>query len=174
MSNKDMEKKTRKQKAGHRTWAGKGGKVSGEHRGDIMSKEKRSALMSRIKGKDTGPEKAVIEELLLRRLDFETHARDLPGRPDIVFRGLRVAIYIDGDFWHGWRLPLWEHKLSPKWKEKIQGNRERDIRNHKRLRQMGWKVIRIWEHQTEQNIERCISRIVTLLEDVKDTNATLM
>jgi DNA mismatch endonuclease, patch repair protein len=162
-----MEKKTRKHKAGHRKWAPRGGKVSGEHQGDIMSQEKRSALMSRIKGKDTGPEKAIMGELLLLGLDFETHTRDLPGRPDIVFRDAKIAIYIDGDFWHGWRLPLWEHKLSPKWRDKIQGNRERDIRNHKKLRQMGWKMIRIWEHQVEQDLGRCISRILLLLADAR-------
>ena len=73
------------------------------HRGDIMSRETRSAVMSRIKGKDTKCELAVGALLSGAGFRFETHARDLPGRPDFVLRDERVAVFVDGDFWHGWR-----------------------------------------------------------------------
>lgn len=130
------------------------------HRGDIMSPEKRSALMSRIRGKHTGPERALAAALAMHRITWEQHARDLPGRPDFVCRKCRVAVFVDGDFWHGWRFSTWCHKLSPAWELKIAKNRTRDVRNHRRLRRMGWKVVRIWEHQLERDLSRCLERIV--------------
>ena len=131
-----------------------------QHRGDIMSPEKRSALMARIKGKDTGPELVIAGLLRRSRRQFETHARDLPGQPDFVFRRAKVAVFVDGDFWHGWRFPAWRLKLSEKWEDKIAANRRRDARNHARLRREGWTVIRLWEHQIERSPETCLSRIL--------------
>lgn len=133
------------------------------HRGDIMSPETRSAVMARIKGKDTGPEKAMDGMLRRLRRRFESHARDLPGRPDFVFRRARVAIFVDGDFWHGWRFPAWRLKLSEKWEAKIEANRLRDRRNHARLRRAGWKVVRIWEHQLKRDPEACLQRVLDAL-----------
>ena len=133
------------------------------HKGDIMSVEKRSALMSRIRGKDTGPEREIASMLIELGLNWESHCSDLPGRPDFVFRERKIAIFVDGDFWHGWRFPVWRDKLSKKWEAKIQGNRERDKRNHARLRRRGWKVLRIWEHQIAKDRELCANRIVDAL-----------
>lgn len=146
-------------KAGHRSWAAAGQPVAGKHRGDIMSPEKRSKVMSRIRGKDTKPERLVMAELRRRQIYFATHAKELPGRPDIVFRRLKLAVFIDGDFWHGWRFPLWKHKLSPKWQDKIAGTRKRDQRNFRKLRNDGWTVLRIWEHQIETSVTKAVDRI---------------
>ena len=99
------------------------------HRGDIMSPATRSALMARIRGKGTRPELLVAELLKSVGIVFDEHARDLPGRPDFVLRDFRVAVFVDGDFWHGWRFPKWRLKLSEKWEVKIEGNRLRDARN---------------------------------------------
>lgn len=134
------------------------------HKGDIMSPEKRSALMSRIKGKDTLPERLVSEALGSLGLEWECHARDLPGRPDIVFRSAMISIFIDGDFWHGWRFPQWRDKLTEAWESKIEANRTRDERNHRKLRRMGWTVIRIWEHQVHRNLSRAVDRIVAAVK----------
>lgn len=133
------------------------------HKGDIMSPEKRSAVMARIKGRNTAPEQRVAAALAALDLACETHARDLPGRPDFVFRDQKVALFVDGDFWHGWRFPLWRDKLSEKWEAKINGNRRRDVRNHRRLRHLGWKVVRLWEHQVEADIDACVLRVTRLL-----------
>jgi len=129
------------------------------HRGDIMSPETRSRVMARIRGKDTGPERRMASAFTKLGLVWEAHARDLPGRPDFAFRSARVAVFVDGDFWHGWRFPQWRDKLSPKWEDKIAENRRRDRRNHRRLRRMGWCVVRIWEHQVKKDIAGCIRRI---------------
>ncbi len=119
--------------------------------------------MSRIKGKHTGPELKVAAALSLQKLDWENHVRELPGCPDFVFRSARVAVFVDGDFWHGWRFTVWQDKLSEKWEAKIAETRRRDARNHRRLRRMGWKVIRIWEHQISADIDVCISRVTQAL-----------
>ena len=119
--------------------------------------------MSRIKGRDTGPERAMAESFSSRELTWESHVRELPGRPDFVFRDDRVAVFVDGDFWHGWRFPQWRDKLSDKWEAKIDATRRRDARNRQRLRRMGWKVVRIWEHQIERSPDRCLVKVVSFL-----------
>jgi DNA mismatch endonuclease (patch repair protein) len=133
------------------------------HKGDIMSSEKRSAVMARIKGKNTGPEQRVAAALADLGLAWESHARDLPGRPDFVFRKEKVVVFVDGDFWHGWHFSQWRNKLSEKWDAKIDGNRRRDVRNHLLLRRMGWKVVRLWEHQLATDICACVARVERLL-----------
>jgi DNA mismatch endonuclease, patch repair protein len=132
------------------------------HRGDIMSPSTRSAVMSRIRGKGTKPELAVAELLAGAGLQWEGHCKDLPGRPDFVLRGCRVAIFVDGDFWHGWRFPAWRLKLSEKWEQKIEGNIRRDARNFRSLRRAGWKVIRLWEHQIKKSPADCLARILSV------------
>jgi DNA mismatch endonuclease (patch repair protein) len=71
-----------------------------------MSPEKRSALMARIKGKNTGPERILATALAAEGLSWETHLRDIPGCPDFAFREKKVLIFVDGDFWHGGIFPL--------------------------------------------------------------------
>ena len=124
-----------------------------------MSVDKRSALMSRIKGRDTKPERTV--GLMLAKAGFfhETQVRCLPGRPDFVMRDVKLVVTVDGDFWHGWRFAIWRDKLSPRWKEKIAANRARDARNLRLLRGLGWKVVKLWEHQVEDVPEECEIRI---------------
>lgn len=149
-------------KAGHRSWSARSAPVKGEHTGDIMSKEKRSQLMSRIRGKNTNPERIIFSKLNQRRIYYAKHVRALPGRPDVVFRRAKLAVFIDGDFWHGWRFPLWQHKLSNEWREKISANRARDQRNFRELRRNGWKVLRIWEHQIEKSPDDCVEKILKI------------
>ena len=100
-------------------------------------------------------------ELHGRGLRFRKHVKDLPGKPDVVFPRAKVAVFIDGDFWHGYRFSSWEHKVSDFWKKKISKNRERDSRNHQMLREMGWTVVRLWQHELEENFEASINRIVS-------------
>ena len=133
------------------------------HRGDIMSPETRSAVMARIKGKNTGPEQLFQRELALRGVRCENHCKDLLGRPDFVFRKSRLAVFVDGDFWHGWRFPVWRDKLSVEWEKKIAGNRVRDLRVHRSLRRAGWQVIRIWEHQIERDLNSCVGHVLAVL-----------
>src|SRR5665811_945464 len=104
---------------------------------DNLTPSQRSFCMSRVKGKDTGIERAVRSELHRRGLRFRKHVSSLPGKPDVVFTKARVIVFIDGDFWHGYRFPAWEEKISDFWKTKIGRTRERDAKNHRKLRREG-------------------------------------
>lgn len=128
-----------------------------------MSPEKRSALMSRIRGAGTGPERVLGRLLKESGLRWVSHDRGLPGRPDFVFAKHAVAVFVDGDFWHGWRFPIWRDKLSEKWEAKIAANIARDKRNQRRLRRLGWRVLRIWEHQLERDPGKCRDRVLDTL-----------
>jgi DNA mismatch endonuclease (patch repair protein) len=121
--------------------------------------------MSRIKGKDTKLETRVRSELHKRGFRFRKHLKELPGKPDVVFTKAKVAVFIDGDFWHGYKFSAWKHKVSDFWKTKISKNRERDVKNHRKLRSMGWTVIRLWQHDLERDFENSISEIVSALKN---------
>jgi len=126
---------------------------------DNLTPKQRAYCMSRVKNKDTDIEKIVRSELHKLGYRFRKHVKELPGTPDIVFTKAKVAVFIDGDFWHGYRFPQWEHKVSDFWKKKILKNRERDQKNFRKLRNMGWKVIRLWKHDVKNDIRDCISRV---------------
>jgi len=127
---------------------------------DIMSAEKRRRLMSRIRSKDTTPERYIRDLLVAAGLTFTKHDAGLPGSPDFVFPRQKLVVFVHGDFWHGWRFPVWQHRMNQFWREKIARNRARDKRNTRLLRQRGWKVVRIWEHQVECNALECVRRVV--------------
>lgn len=130
---------------------------------DHMTREQRSRAMKAVRLKD-GPLELLIQQKLRKMgLHFLRNCKRLPGSPDIVFRDKRVAIFIDGDFWHGWRLPAWERKLSEFWRSKLRSNRKRDQRNFRRLRAANWTVIRLWEHQIKTDSGRCVHRILRAL-----------
>jgi DNA mismatch endonuclease, patch repair protein len=134
---------------------------------DNLTPQQRSYCMSRIRGRDTAPEKTIRSELLKRGLKFQMYVKALPGRPDIIFRGQRLAIFIDGDFWHGFRFPLWQHRVSDFWKNKIEKNRTRDQRNFRKLRRMDWTVLRLWQHRIEDDPAECVMRILNALSQRK-------
>ncbi len=137
------------------------------HKGDIMAAATRSAVMARIKGKDTGPERKISAAFSAAGLKYECQVRRLPGRPDFVFGVERLAVFVEGDFWHGWRFPQWRDKLSEAWEEKIASNRARDARNHQALRRNGWKVIRLWEHQIDADLQSCVTRVLSYLRSAR-------
>lgn len=93
----------------------------------------------------------------------------LPGRPDIIFPGAKIVVFVDGDFWHGWRFTKWSSRLSPFWKAKIERNIKRDKKNFSKLRKDGWYVLRIWEHEVKKDVEACVDRITRALEQASAT-----
>ena len=115
---------------------------------DTVDKETRSRIMSSIKGKDTKPEKTLRSAVWRRGLRFRKNDPRLPGKPDLVFASAKVAVFVDGDFWHG-RTWSEEGKL-PKtntefWEAKFRKNVERDLRVDRELARLGWLPVRIWE-----------------------------
>jgi len=119
---------------------------------DTLTKAERSALMARIRGKDTDPERAVRRYLHKNGFRFRLHQRDLPGRPDIVLPKLRTAIFVHGCFWHrhsGCSKATTPSTRRAFWEAKFKANIERDLRKLAELSAQGWKVVTIWECEVE-------------------------
>jgi DNA mismatch endonuclease (patch repair protein) len=119
--------------------------------------------MARIRSQNTKCELRLRSELHKKGLRFQLHRADLAGKPDIVFPSEKVAVFVDGDFWHGWRFSRWKEKLSEAWRYKIEGNIVRDRRNIAKLRRQGWQVVRVWEHEVFGDSCRCVSQIETVV-----------
>jgi len=135
------------------------------HRRDRLSPEKRSEVMSKIRGKNTGIELALRKALWHDGIrGYRIHAR-LPGKPDVAFTRYRVAIFCDGDFWHGYRFGKWKGRLTPYWREKITRNMERDRRSDLALVKEGWFSIHFWEHDVLENVAECETKVVALLTE---------
>ena len=126
---------------------------------DRLTPAQRSYCMSRIRGFDSKIEISVRNELDRHGLAYESNVMALPGRPDVVFTDAKLIVFIDGDFWHGYRYPAWKSRLSPYWQAKIERNRRRDRLNHAKLRRRGWRVLRLWAHQVHRDLPRCIDAI---------------
>src|SRR6185437_4355706 len=126
---------------------------------DNLTKSQRSLCMSRVRNRNTNLERIVRSELFKRGWRFRKHVKSLPGSPDIVFAQYCVVVFIDGDFWHGYRFPAWKQNLSEFWANKIQKNRDRDRRNFAKLRRLGWRVIRVWQHQITTDLNSVISQV---------------
>jgi DNA mismatch endonuclease (patch repair protein) len=115
---------------------------------DVFSPEKRSAVMRRVKGKDTAPELRVRKALTRLGLRYRLHRADLPGKPDIVMPGRRLAIFVHGCFWHGHscargaRVPKANRDY---WLGKVGRNRARDDTHRAALEARGWRVLTLWE-----------------------------
>jgi DNA mismatch endonuclease (patch repair protein) len=125
----------------------------------------RSAQMARVRGKDTRPELRVRKALHAGGLRFRLQARDLPGRPDIIFRSRRIAIFVHGCFWHQHPDPNCRLARMPKsrrefWEPKLTGNRERDARNKAALEAEGWTVIEVWECASSGRELKCLVEMV--------------
>lgn len=136
---------------------------------DRLTKERRSWNMSRIRGKDTIPEKRVRSMLHGMGYRFRLHRRDLPGKPDIVFVSRHVALFVHGCFWHrhkGCKNCTTPTNNQEFWTEKLDGNAARDKRIRRALRKVGWTSFVIWECQTEDahRLEGTLSRFVNTLD----------
>lgn len=123
---------------------------------DFLTKEQRSHRMSLIRGTRTGPEERLAKILDKEGIRYERYRKDLPGNPDFVTR--KVAIFVDGIFWHGKGFDSWKGKLSKFWHDKITSNMHRDKTKRASLRRMGWRVVRLWETDLK-NEHKCISVI---------------
>ena len=122
----------------------------------------RSAIMSRIRSKNTKPEKRLRTELWRRGFRYRLHAKNLPGSPDLVFLKHRLAIFIDGEFWHGYNWEQRKAKLKTNrdyWIPKIERNIARDKKNNLLLERAGWTVVRFWSKEIEQDLDKCLSVI---------------
>ena len=132
---------------------------------DIFTPARRSYIMSRIRSRNTRPELIVRRYLWRRGYRYRLCAAKLPGRPDIVMRRLKVAIFVNGCFWHGHsHIKRSPGKNAEYWKNKIEANRRRDLENGIKLRHAGWTVITIWECElTPSKREQTLQRLAETL-----------
>jgi DNA mismatch endonuclease (patch repair protein) len=118
---------------------------------DVVDASTRSRMMSGIRGKDTRPEMLVRKALFAAGFRFRLHRADLPGAPDIVLPGRRVAIFVHGCFWHmhaGCRFSKLPATRPAFWKAKLEGNVARDKRAVEMLADSGWRILVVWECAT--------------------------
>lgn len=142
---------------------------------DIVSKSQRSRMMSAVKGRGNK-----TTEMALRRLFRSSHVTgwrsnlsSLPGSPDFAFRTRRTVVFVDGCFWHGCRSCT--RNLTPRansefWQQKVLSNRTRDHRVDRQLRSLGWKVVRVWEHELKVAPEKAVDRVRHAIELVEQGN----
>lgn len=121
--------------------------------------------MSLIKPKGTKPELEVFRYLRQRKIYFQKHYRKAAGSPDVALPRKKIAVFIDGDFWHGWQFEKWRDKLPQTyWQGKIEANIKRDRRNFSRLRKEGWRLMRVWEHELKSRTkDKTLLKIETFL-----------
>lgn len=133
---------------------------------DVHTKEQRSYNMSRVRSKNTLPEKLIFKALKERGIKFVKHNKRLPGKPDISFPDKKTAVFINGEFWHGKNFQTLKRQLSPFWKEKIGRNLSRDRRNQRLLNSMNWHVINLWGKKIVKSPESALRRILRFLDKI--------
>lgn len=129
---------------------------------DVHTKAQRSYNMSRIRGKDTAPERALRSALHLSGLRFRLHRRDLPGTPDIVLPRWRVAVFVHGCFWHrheGCRYATTPASNSEFWKAKFSYTVSRDCDQIAELNHRGWRVFVAWECELRADVNAVVRRL---------------
>jgi DNA mismatch endonuclease (patch repair protein) len=133
---------------------------------DHLSREGRSRVMSRIRSKNTKPELAVRQALhALGLRGWRCHARAVPGKPDVAFTRWRVAVFIDGAFWHGHPEHFTFGRSGSYWDAKIARTQERDRVANAALAEMGWTVLRFWDFEVRNDLGTCLDAIVAALAD---------
>lgn len=126
---------------------------------DVLNPEQRSRCMSRVRSTNTKPERRLRRALWATGLRYRL-GHKLPGKPDLVFVSAKLAVFVDGCFWHS--CP--KHRTHPKtnerfWAGKLQENVERDRRVDRQLRAMGWRVLRLWQHEVEKELDEVVVRV---------------
>ena len=139
---------------------------------DVLTKEQRHRNMKNIRGKDTKIEVILRKALWNKGYRYRKNYKKLPGSPDIVLTKYKIAIFCDGEFFHGkdWEIlkpRLEKSNNSEFWISKISGNRERDNEINKKLLFMGWTVIRFWGNDIKKNPDECIRVIEETIFDLK-------
>ncbi len=123
--------------------------------------------MSCIRSKDTKPELAIRQGLFALGIrGWRCHTRTLPGRPDLAFTRWRVAVFVDGAFWHGHPDHFTFGKSGEYWDAKIARTQERDRKANDELRMRGWTVLRFWDFEVREETSECLAKIIAALATV--------
>jgi len=132
----------------------------------FVTTKQRSALMSKIVSRNTGPEKIFRGILKKCGKKYSTKTESIIGKPDFILRDHKLAIFIDGEFWHGYRWSAKKARLvrnKAYWESKIESNMRRDRRVSRTLKTLGWSVLRFWSSDVRLKPESCIKKIFTAI-----------
>lgn len=136
---------------------------------DTVSQERRSEIMSHIKGKNTSIELLVRKQLFALGFRYRTNYKKLPGKPDVVFTKKKVAIFIHGCFWHGHDIGCrYSHipqSRAEYWSPKIRRTKERDADHINELTSSGWRVLIVWECEIRKDLQEVVNRIISFLDE---------
>lgn len=130
----------------------------------------RSKNMAKIKAKNSLPELKLRQALWAKNIRFRIHPKNFPGKPDVVINKYRLAIFVDGDFWHGYK---WDERKSTIktnsgfWIPKIERNMQRDRYVNQQLEAKGYTVMRFWEHDVNEHLTACINQVFLYIEAAK-------
>ena len=131
---------------------------------DFLSKETRSRVMARIRSRDTKPELELRRALWAAGVrGWRVHRKELPGRPDLAFGRQRLAVFVDGCFWHGHPDYFTPGKSGAYWDAKIARTQERDRLANESLAAAGWDVLRFWDFEIEANLDACAGSVILAL-----------
>lgn len=131
---------------------------------DVHTKEQRSYNMSQVKSENTLPERLIFKALKKEGIKFIKHNKKLPGKPDITISDQKIAVFINGEFWHGKNFKTLGKTLTPFWLNKIGKNLKRDRVNYRKLSSLGWKVLRFWGRDILKDPERALKKILKAID----------
>lgn len=129
---------------------------------DKLNPEQRSRNMSAIRGKGSRIEKRLAQALWTRGLRYRKNDRSVFGTPDLVFKGKKVAVFVDSEFWHGKDWLTEKNRVQTNtefWRNKIETNIRRDILVNLTLQEQGWTVLRFWGKEIDKELDRCVNEI---------------
>jgi DNA mismatch endonuclease Vsr len=138
---------------------------------DRLTPEQRKKNMRAVKSKGSKIETKLMKALWHKGYRYRKNDKTVFGTPDIVFKGLKIAIFCDSEFWHGkdWEKRKNDHKTNVEfWHNKIERNIERDKEVNERLLKDGWKVLRFWGKDIEKNLDICIEKIEATIKERKN------
>ena len=128
--------------------------------------KKRSKIMSKIRGKNTKPELLFRKALWRKGVRFRIDNKKLPGKPDVSIQKYKLAIFIDGEFWHGYNWDERKDNIKSNrafWVPKIERNMQRDRQVNRELNQMGYTVFRFWEREIKKELNKCINDVMVYI-----------
>lgn len=132
------------------------------------TKEQISYNMQRVKNSDSQIELLLRHELWKRGFRYRKNVKYIFGRPDIAFIGLKIAVFVDSEFWHGFNWEEKKHEIKSNrdfWIKKIERNIERDIEVNSYLEKEGWVVLRFWGNDIKRNVSACANQIETVVRE---------
>jgi DNA mismatch endonuclease (patch repair protein) len=136
-----------------------------EESAGFYTTRQRSKTMAKIKGSNSKPELLLRKALWNENIRFRTHRKDLPGKPDLVIEKYKLAVFVDGDFWHGYQWQQRKPKTNEQfWTPKIERNMQRDQFVNNSLRSLGYVVMRFWEHEVKDHLSACVNQVKLYLE----------